>query len=202
MEKVKVWDMPTRAGHWALVIAFAVAWLSGDSERWRLVHVVAGFVMAGVLAFRLFWGLAGSRYARFSSFLFSPREAAAYLMGLLKGEGGHWVGHNPAGSYAIYALILLGFAAVLSGWAVYAEAGPEELEEVHEALVNVMLGVAGLHVLGALASSLLHRENLIRSMVTGYKRGRPEDGIPGMKAAWLAVLFGCMIAAGWFGFVS
>jgi len=202
MERIKVWDLPTRAGHWSLVAAFAVAWLSSDSESWRLVHVVAGFVLAGVLAFRLFWGMAGSRYARFSSFLFSPRQAVAYLKGLLRGQGGHWVGHNPAGSYAIYALILLGFAAALSGWAVYAEAGPEELEDVHEALANAMLGVIGLHVLGAIASSLSHRENLIRSMVTGYKRGHPEEAIPGMKASWLVLLFGSMIAAGWFGFVS
>ncbi|BBI99312.1 cytochrome b561 [Ferrigenium kumadai] len=202
MDKVKVWDLPTRVGHWSLVIAFTVAWLSGDSEHWRLVHVVAGYVMAGVLVFRIFWGLAGSRHARFSSFLFSPRDAAAYLKGLLKGEGRHWVGHNPAGSYAIYGLILLGFSVILSGWAAYAEVGPEELDDVHEVLVNVMLGLVGLHVTGAIASSLLHRENLIRGMVTGYKRGHPEEAIPGMRAAWLLLLFGCMIAAGWYGFVS
>lgn len=206
MERVKVWDLPTRLGHWSLAIAFAVAWLSGDSERWRLVHVVAGYVMAGALAFRIFWGFAGSRYARFSTFLFPPREVAAYLKGLLNGHGRHWVGHNPAGSYAIYALIALGLTTPLSGWAVYAEVGPEFLEEVleeaHEALANLMLGVVVLHVAGAVASSLLHNENLIRSMVTGYKRGRPEDGIPGMKSAWLVPLLGCMIAAGWYGFVS
>jgi cytochrome b len=202
MEKIKVWDLPTRIGHWSLVVAFAVAWWTGDSERMRLTHVVAGFVMASILVFRIFWGLAGSRYARFSAFLFSPRDVVAYLKGLLRGEGGHWVGHNPAGSYAIYALVLLGLAVSLSGWAVYVPVWPEELEEVHEALSYAMLGVVGLHIMGVLVSSLLHRENLIRSMVTGYKFGKPEDGIPGMKAAWLIVLFGFMLGGWWLGRIS
>jgi len=202
MKKVKVWDLPTRIGHWSLVIAFAVAWLSGDSEEWRLVHVVAGYVLGGVLVFRMFWGLAGSRYARFTSFLFSPSQAVAYLKGLLRNRTEHWLGHNPAGSYAIFALIALGFAAVLSGWAIYAEVVPEKLEDIHEVLVNIMLGVIGLHVAGAILSSLMHRENLIRSMITGYKLGRAEDAIPGMKTAWLVVLFGCMIGAGWLGLVK
>ncbi|MDZ4201247.1 MAG: cytochrome b/b6 domain-containing protein [Gallionella sp.] len=202
MARVRIWDLPVRVGHWSLVAAFVIAWLSGDSERWRMVHVVAGFVMAGALVFRLFWGLAGSRYARFSSFMFSPSQAVAYLKDILHGGGRHWVGHNPAGSYAIYLLILLGFAVTLSGWAVYAEAGGEWLEDGHELIADAMLAVVGLHVVGAVVSSLAHRENLIRSMVSGYKQGKPEDAITGMRAAWLIVLFACMLAAGWLGYNS
>lgn len=202
MEKIKVWDLPTRIGHWSLVAAFAIAWLTGDSEKWRMVHVVAGCMMAGIIAFRLFWGFAGSRYARFSSFLFGPGEALGYLKGLLHGGGRHWIGHNPAGSYAIYLLLLLGLTAAATGWVTYVEIGPEEMEDVHEALVNLMLGVVALHVTGAAISSLAHRENLVRSMVTGYKQGEPQDAIPGMKAGWLVVLLGCMTAAMWFGLTS
>lgn len=202
MQKVRVWDLPTRVGHWSLVVAFAVAWLSGDSETWRLVHVYAGFVMAGVLVFRILWGLAGTRYVRFSAFLFTPRQVLEYLAGLLRNRSTHWIGHNPAGSYAIYTLIALGFATALSGWAVYAEIGPDELEDIHETSADLMLGVVALHVAGAVASSLLHRENLIRSMVTGYKLGKPEDAIPGMKPAWLLLLFGCMAGAGWLAYLS
>ena len=127
MKKILVWDLPTRVGHWLLVASFAVAWLSGDSEEWRLVHVAAGYTMVAVLAFRIFWGIAGTRYARFTSFLFSPRQARDYLTGLLRGENSHWVGHNPAGSYAIYLLILLGFATAGSGWLAYNEFGGEWL---------------------------------------------------------------------------
>lgn len=195
MEKILVWDLPTRIGHWLLVTAFIVSYLSGDSEEWRLIHVTAGYAMAGVLVFRLFWGMAGTRYARFKSFLFSPRQVFAYLGGLLKGKPVHWVGHNPAGSYAIYALILLGVAVVGSGWAVYADVGGEWLEEAHDVLSYAMLGVVGVHVLGVLVSSRLHGENLVRSMVTGYKQGKAEEAITSIKKYWVILLLGSAVLA-------
>jgi cytochrome b len=194
MNKILVWDLPTRIGHWLLVSSFAVAWLSGDSETFRLVHVAAGYVMVAVLAFRIFWGIAGTRYARFTSFLFSPRQALDYLAGLLRGDKSHWVGHNPAGSYAIYLLILLGFAAAGSGWAAYAELGGEWLEEFHEVLASTMLVVVGLHVAGVAVSGFFHRENLVRSMVNGYKTGSSEEAISSSRMLWAVLLIGL---AGW-----
>lgn len=194
MEKILVWDWPTRIGHWLLVASFAVAWLTGDSESWRLVHVASGYTMAAVLAFRLFWGVVGTRYARFSSFLFSPRQARDYLAGLLRGENGRWVGHNPAGSYAIYLLILLGLSTAGSGWATYDELGGEWLEEVHEFLSSAMLFVVGVHVAGVVVSGMLHRENLVRSMLNGYKTGYGADAISSGRMAWAVLLLGL---AGW-----
>lgn len=194
MNKILVWDLPTRIGHWLLVASFALAWLTGESETFRLVHMAAGYVMAAVLAYRIFWGIAGSRYARFTSFLFSPRQALDYLAGLLRGEKSHWVGHNPAGSYAIYFLILLGFATAGSGWATYNELGGEWLEELHEGLSSAMLTVVGLHVAGVVASGWLHRENLVRSMLDGYKPGRSEEAIASSRMLWVVVLVGF---AGW-----
>ena len=196
MNKILVWDLPTRIGHWLLVASFALAWLTGESETFRLVHVAAGYVMAAVLAFRIFWGIAGSRYARFASFLFSPRQVLDYLAGLLRGEKSHWVGHNPAGSYAIYLLILLGFATTGSGWAAYNELGGEWLEELHEGLASAMLAVVGLHVAGVVVSGWLHRENLVRSMLNGYKLGRSEEAITSRRVLWAVVLLGLV---GWAG---
>ena len=194
MNKILVWDLPTRVGHWLLVASFAVAWLTGDSEEWRLVHVAAGYTMVAVLAFRMFWGIAGTRYARFTSFLFSPRQALVYIAGLVRGENSHWVGHNPAGSYAIYLLILLGFATAGSGWAIYAELGGEWLEESHEVLASAMLGVVGLHVAGVAVSGWLHRENMVRSMIDGYKIGSSEEAISSSRILWAVLLIGF---AGW-----
>lgn len=194
MNKILVWDLPTRVGHWLLVASFAVAWLTGDSETFRLVHVAAGYTMAVVLVFRIFWGIAGTRYARFTSFLFSPRQALDYLAGLLRGENSHWVGHNPAGSYAIYLLILLGFTTAGSGWAAYAEFGGEWLKESHEALAGAMLAVVGLHVAGVAVSGWLHRENLVRSMINGYKAGSSEEAISSSRMLWAVLLAGL---AGW-----
>lgn len=202
MKKILVWDLPTRIGHWLLVVSFAVSYLSGDSEEWRLIHVAAGYVMGGVLAFRLFWGMAGTRYARFSSFLFTPRQVFAYLGGLLKGKPGHWVGHNPAGSYAIYALLLLTAAVVGSGWAVYTEVGGDWLEQAHDTLSWIMLGAVVVHVAGAVISSRLHHENLVRGMVTGYKQGKSEEAIAPGKNYWIILLLGAVISAGMMTWIS
>lgn len=188
MGKILVWDWPTRVGHWLLVSAFIVAWLTGDSEEWRLVHVAAGYAMAAVLLFRIFWGFGGTRYARFSSFLYTPGQVFEYLAGLLKNKVTHWVGHNPAGSYSIYMLILLGATTVVSGWAAYQEIGGEWLEEGHEVLAEAMLIVVIMHVLGVVLSSVRHREKLILSMLNGYKQGTEEQAIQSGKAWWVAIL--------------
>ncbi len=202
MNKILVWDLPTRIGHWLLAATFFVSYFSGDSEEWRLVHVAAGYALGGALAFRLFWGAAGTRYARFSSFMFSPRQAFSYVSGLLGGKPDHWVGHNPAGSYTIYCLLLLGLAVVGSGWAVYVDVGGDWLEETHDTLAYVMLGMVGVHVTGVAVSSRLHRENLVRSMVTGYKLGKAEEAIESSKKYWVILLFGSVVAASLMTIVS
>lgn len=193
--KILVWDLPTRIGHWLLVASFALAWLTSESESLRLIHVSAGYVMGAVLAFRLFWGIAGTRYARFSSFLFAPKQALDYLLSLLRGKASHWIGHNPAGSYAIYAMILLGFATVGSGWATYNEFGGDWMEELHEALPSAMLAVVFIHVAGVAVGSLAHRENLVRAMINGYKNGRAEEAIASQRTFWAALLIVLVIAA-------
>lgn len=200
MSKILVWDWPTRVGHWLLAASFAVAWFSSDSEELRLYHVAAGYVMAAVLLFRIFWGIAGTRYARFSSFLFSPRQVMAYLHGLVNGRPAHWIGHNPAGSYAIYLLILLGLGVTASGLAVYYELDYEWLEDAHDMLSDAMLAVVGIHVAGVAVSSFLHRENLVRSMVIGYKQGYVDQAIASGKSAWVLMLGGLAVAAAWLGF--
>lgn len=202
MKRILVWDLPTRIGHWLLATAFTLSFLTGDGEEWRLVHVAAGYAVAGVIAFRVFWGMAGTRYARFSSFLFSPRSVFAYLGELLKGKPSHWVGHNPAGSYAIYILILLGLATTASGFAVYAEIGGEWLEDAHDVLSYTMLGMVCFHVLGVIVGSRAHHENLLRSMLDGYKRGKSEEAIASSKSRWVAVPIVSTILASLLVFVT
>ena len=200
MGKILVWDLPIRLGHWLLVSAFAVAWLTGDSEEQRLYHVAAGYVMVAVMLFRVYWGLVGTRYARFASFLFSPRQVFAYLAGLMRNRPARWVGHNPAGSYAIYLLLLLGLAVVVSGWADYNDVGGDWVEEAHEILSYTMLGVIGVHVSGVVLSSLLHRENLVRSMVSGRKHGWPQEAAVAANNGWVILLAGLALTAGWLAF--
>ena len=100
-KRILVWDLPTRAFHWLLAVSFAGAFLTAESERCRDIHVTLGYTMLGLVAFRLVWGLVGTRYARFSSFPLGLRNVMRYFRSLLTRSPQHYPGHNPAGSWAI-----------------------------------------------------------------------------------------------------
>ena len=184
--RVRLWDPLVRFGHWGLAAAFAVAWLTG--EEWEAVHVFAGYGVAAIVAVRVLWGLVGPRTARFASFVRGPRAVLAYLRGLVRGNAPRYLGHNPAGAAMVLALLLSLVATAGTGMALLAveegegplagivAAGTEHdgreevLEEAHELFAEGSLALVIVHVLGVLASSLAHRENLVRSMLTGRKR--------------------------------
>ena len=197
MNKILVWDWPVRIGHWLLVGAFALAWITGDSEEWRLVHAFAGGTVVGVILFRLLWGFVGTRHARFTSFVRGPGAVLDYVFGLLRGDASKYAGHNAAGGWAIVALLALGLLTGASGWLVYQDLGGEWLEEVHEALATGMLTVAAVHVAGVVVSSLAHRENLVRSMLTGFKFGRPDEAIAGARPVVVMLLLVWVAACAW-----
>lgn len=182
--RILVWDMPVRVFHWLMVLCFAGAYLTAESERWRLLHVTLGYTMAGLVVFRLVWGLVGTRYARFSDFVRGPRAVMRYAGSMLRGRPEHYTGHNPAGALAIVVLLGLTVSIAASGWATYNELGGEWLEEVHEAAANIMLATVVFHVGGVILSSWMHKEHLVRAMFTGRKLGTPEQGI---RRAWHTV---------------
>ncbi|MCT8328288.1 cytochrome b/b6 domain-containing protein [Albidovulum sediminis] len=193
---VRVWDPLVRVFHWSLVAAFAIAWLSADEAQ--PIHEVAGYAVAGLVAFRLVWGFVGSRHARFADFVKGPRATLAYLGTLLRGSERRYLGHNPAGAAMVVALLLTLSGTAFTGWLMaepsrvamlpglpqivtpaWADDDEEDggesevedlLEEVHETLANLMLLLVALHVGGVVLASLRHRENLARAMVTGDKR--------------------------------
>ena len=183
-KQVKVWDPLVRVFHWSLVASFFVAYLTED--EWLDLHVLAGYAVALLVVFRLVWGLIGPRHARFSDFVYPPAEVMGYLRDLLRGRARRYLGHNPAGGAMIVALLLMLVVVSISGLAVYAleeSAGPlgpwlagggealeDVVEEVHEIAANFTLLLVILHIAGVLVSSVLHGENLVRAMVTGYKK--------------------------------
>ncbi|MDE3078576.1 MAG: cytochrome b/b6 domain-containing protein [Paracoccaceae bacterium] len=201
---IRVWDPALRLFHWALVGAFALAWLT--SEEGRSLHETAGYVVAGLIGFRLVWGLVGPRYARFAQFVPGPGRLLSYAGDMLKGRERRYVGHNPAGAAMIVALLLSLSGTALTGWLSaeparmaylpsapalvsvaradeaggYGEGGEGSeggLKDLHGALANLTLLLVGLHVAGVALSSLRHRENLARAMVTGRKRAPEGDDI-------------------------
>lgn len=191
LRKVLIWDAPVRVFHWLMVFSFAGAYLTAESERWRLVHVTLGYTMVGLVAFRLLWGLIGTRHARFSSFVRGPGAIARYLRSLVTGRPEHHAGHNPAGALAIVALLGMSLVVAATGWATYNDIGAWA-EDLHEGVASVMLAIVGVHVLAVVLASWLHRSNLIGAMVTGRRVGRPEEGV---RSAWRSVAALMLVAA-------
>lgn len=175
--RILVWDVPIRLFHWLLAASFAGAYLTAETERYRDLHIAFGYTMLGLIAFRLLWGLIGTRYARFSSFAFGPAKVLAYLRSLFTRMPMRFTGHNPAGSWAIYGLLVLGVLSAASGYAAYEEIGGDWMRELHEGFANSMLVLVVFHVAGVVVSSLMHRENLIRAMLTGFKDGEPQQAV-------------------------
>lgn len=195
--KILVWDAPTRLFHWLMVFSFAGAYITSEGERWRLVHVTLGYTMGGLLAFRMVWGLMGTRYARFSNFVRGPQAVMAYLRSLHDRSPQHFIGHNPAGAVAIVLLIVTGTVIVASGWATYNEVGGEWLSELHELAGNAMLLIVGVHIAGVAIATYLHRENLARSMVTGTKIGIPSQGERAARWTVAFVMALCVLVFWW-----
>ncbi|SOE87600.1 Cytochrome b [Burkholderia sp. YR290] len=195
--RILVWDAPVRLFHWLFAACFAGAWLTAESEHWRLVHVALGYTAGGLVLFRLAWGLVGTKYARFSGFVRGPASVWRYLLGILRGHPQRHVGHNPAGAVVIVAMLALACALTMTGWATYNDLGGSWLGELHETLASIMLALVGIHVAGVIVSSWLHRENLVGAMLSGHKSGHPDEGI---RRAWrsiAAIVFAGVLAFWW-----
>jgi cytochrome b len=198
MRKILVWDVPTRLFHWLLVVSFGGAFLTADSERQRDVHILFGVTLLALIAFRLVWGLAGTRYARFSSFAFGPRAVLRYLRSIATLRSVRYLGHTPAGSWAIWLMLLLGVLVGASGYA--AHRGVDWLEDAHGGLAWTLLAVVVVHVAGVALGSVLHRENLVGAMITGRKRGEVGQAI--RRGRWLVgAALAALVLALWLGAV-
>jgi cytochrome b len=199
--RILVWDVPTRVFHWLQALSFGAAYLTAFSERLRNYHVALGYILLGLLVFRLLWGFVGTRYARFGSFLFNPKEIVGYLLAMVRGKPAHYLGHNPAGSVSVWLLLALGLFICVTGVLALQDDASDLVVDLHGLATNVMLGVIALHLIGVLASSILHRENLVRAMFTGLKSAGQEKGIQ-RRYNWLGVMMLVAVAAFWFAYVK
>lgn len=169
-ESVKVWDPLVRVFHWSLVCLFIFSFITGD--EWKKAHILSGYAIAGLIAFRLVWGLLGPRHARFVNFLYAPKTVLAFLRDSLSLRAKRYLGHNPAGGAMVILLLAAVSGIVTTGYMMTTDAywGVEWVEDVHKVLVYSTIGLIALHIAGVVLASVEHRENLVRAMVTGRKR--------------------------------
>ena len=167
---VKVWDPFVRVFHWSLATLFLAALLTGEDAG--QVHITAGYAIAGLIALRIVWGFVGPGYARFSNFVRSPRAVLTYLRDVVLLRARRYIGHNPAGGAMIIGLLFMLLGTGLTGYMMTTDNfwGAKGIEEVHEAFAKLTMGLIVFHVFGVLVSSFGHGENLVKSMITGWKR--------------------------------
>lgn len=208
--EIKVWDIATRIFHWSLAASFFIAYVTGDEEN--LLHIYSSYIIIGLLAFRLVWGIVGPHYVRFSNFIHAIKPTMVYLQSILVGRPIYYLGHNPLGGWMIMFLLISLALTSWTGLELYAkegkgplasvesrlvttahandkqrdhdddderhdrenEKGEEWIEELHEALASFSLLLVFIHIGGVFISGWLHKENLVKSMWTGYKTP-PED---------------------------
>lgn len=177
---IKVWDPFVRVFHWALVLLFIIAFASEDGPE--NVHIFAGYGISILVLFRIFWGITGTRHARFSSFAYGKTALKRYLKSLISRHPEQYLGHNPAGGLMVFILLAALLLQCFLGMVMIAGDGEGPfagtflsmfgtpiMKELHDALGHGLLFLIVIHVGGVIVSSLLHRENLIAAMITGKK---------------------------------
>ena len=212
LQRIQLWDLPTRVFHWSLAILVTAAIVTGKIGGGAMVwHGRIGIALVGLLAFRLAWGFIGSTYARFSQFTPTPASLSAYLRGQW-----HGVGHNPMGALSVFGLLaLLGLLLTtgLVGNDDIAFRGPlfdlvskplsDRLIGWHRLLTNALFALIALHLAAIAFYTFAKKDNLVRPMFTGFKEveaGSIEParggGFPALLVALLLALSAAYAASG------
>ena len=184
-KRIRLWDLPTRVFHWSLVVlvvaSFVTGKIGGNAMVW---HGRCGLAILGLLSFRLLWGMIGSTYARFLTFLPTPAAVLAYLRGQWRG-----LGHNPLGALSVFGLLGVLAFQVSSGlfanddiafrgplYALITSGLSERLTGWHKLSVNLLLLLVFLHLLAIGFYARVKGDNLLKPMLTGVKEVDPDQG--------------------------
>lgn len=205
---VRVWDVPTRLFHWALFALVILCWFTAEGEgALSSVHRYAGEAIAGLIVFRVIWGFVGGEHARFAAFFEPGEKMGDHIAGLFTRKAHPTLGHNPLGSLAVIALLLVVSAVVVTGLMSEGEqeGGPlalvfgVNLSELHEVSFRVLQGLVAIHLIGVAVTSWATRDNLTGAMVTGRKArpaGSAHDARPAKPVAFIIAAVLAAAAAG------
>ena len=195
--KVLIWDLPVRLIHWLLVLCFFGAYFTAEVDELKIIHFTLGYTLAALIVIRIAWGFIGTTHAKFRNFVRHPMAAIHYLRSVIRREHTTDVGHNPAGALAIVALLSLGLLVSVTGWSTLHEIYGEWAAEIHEVLANIMLAVVVIHIVAVVGGSFLHKENLVKAMITGKKTAQHKDAIPKSKSLLASALLTAVLSF-WF----
>jgi cytochrome b len=207
-----VWDLPVRIFHWLLVAAFAGAFVTNRlGVAYFGWHELCGYAVIVLVAFRIVWGVVGTRHALFRNFVRGPRETLRYTASVLRGRPQAYPGHNPLGALMVVVLLVaLGVQAILGlfGNDEIVNVGPLygyvsdavslRLTSLHRHLFYWIAAAIGLHVAAVVAHRVLHGERLVKAMITGRKPAHivgDRDAIRASRIGLAALVLVLLIGA-------
>jgi cytochrome b len=182
--RVRVWDVPVRVVHWALVALIAYSWWSGKEGGMTMTwHMWSGYAILTLVLFRIVWGFVGSTHARFRDFLYAPKAMVAYTRTLTGRRAAVYAGHNPVGGLSAILMLLSMLVQAATGlfsnddiltegplYRYITKETSDWLTTIHNYNFYVLLTLAAIHIVAVLYYWIYKRENLVVPMVTGYKR--------------------------------
>jgi cytochrome b len=191
MQKIYIWDFPTRLFHWLLVLAIAAQYITAelldDAIQW---HFYGGYFILGLLIFRLLWGIWGAHYARFSQFVVSPGKTIHYIKHFNNDNYKPVLGHNPLGAYSVLFILSILMTQAISGlfisddifhqgpyYNAVGETSQEIMNWIHHNVFNAVWLFLVLHLGAIFTYRLLKQQNLVLSMFTGYKKHKVDKAI-------------------------
>lgn len=202
--RFRVWDLPTRVFHWALVVcvigSFVTVNIGGYAMNW---HGRIGVTVVGLLAFRVAWGFIGSTYSRFAQFVRGPDAIKAYLRGQWQGAG-----HNPLGALSVLAMLGTLILLVATGlfanddiafegplYALVGKAFSDRAASLHRLIEPLTIFLVLAHLGAILFYVRIRKEVLIMPMISGWKPGAGESATGGGAVAFCVALAIGMAAA-------
>lgn len=219
MRPIPVWDLPTRIFHWALALIVIIAYFTGDDDIPEIIiHTYLGYAVGALLMFRVIWGLGwgvgwglgGNRYAQFGDFIKPWSVTRDYARQLMRFSPPKYVGHNPLGGLMIVAMIVVLAVIVVTGMGAAIDEGvriafldglpgwmADIAEDIHEGAGELIMIMAGVHVAGVVADSVLTRDNLIKAMITGSKIHDNPNAAAAPVGAWRALVLAGLAGAVW-----
>lgn len=198
MNRLLVYDLPTRLFHWIFaglfLFAFAIAKTVDDESAVFAFHSLAGIVLTFTVVLRVVWGAIGTTHARVTGFALNPRDLISYLKGVIAGDKRRWAGHNPASSWAAVMMLALALGLGVTGFLMSTGGEQDALEDLHEVLANALIIIAALHIGGIVLHSIRHRDLIALSMVDGKKSGVSEKDTIRSAHPGTGILFVILVA--------
>ena len=201
VQRIRVWDLPTRIFHWVLAILVVFSFTTGKmGGSWLGWHMKSGYAILTLVLFRIAWGIAGSETSRFASFVRGPGAFLRYAGDIVAKRKHATIGHNPMGGWTVLVMLALLLSQASSGLFAddeIATQGPLAVKVSNAVIAKMtalhyyngwaLIGTVLIHVIAIATYWMAWRENLVAPMWTGWREAEGAAQ-PALRGAWIAAV--------------